>query len=435
MKSSFSIKEVFGREVLDSRGNPTVEVDITLSDGSTGRAIVPSGASKGAHEALELRDGDPQRYLGLGTLSAVRNVNEVIGKAIKGMGFPDVQALDSRLLELDGTQQKSKLGANAILGVSLAFIHAVADSQKRPLYVLINEMMGLSSKDLLLPVPLMNVLNGGVHANNGLEIQEFMIVPHGFTVFSDALRAGCEIFHHLKKNLSSKGYSTAVGDEGGVAPNLKSGDEAFELILQAIESAGYKPHSQVSLALDVASSSFFSSQENKYRLRHSGSDLQDSAGMIDYYKELLSRFPIVSIEDGLDENDWAGWQDMTIKYGANVQLVGDDLFVTDPNRVKRGIKENIANAVLIKLNQVGTLKETFETMLLCRKNQYRAITSHRSGETEDVTIAHLAVGSGCGQIKTGSASRSERIAKYNELLRIEEIAMREGNPIPFARLF
>jgi enolase len=433
--SNPTIASLHGREVLDSRGNPTVEVEVHLSDGSQARAIVPSGASKGQHEALELRDGDPKRYLGKGTLKAVHNVNETLAKLLVGKAFTDVQHLDTLMLEADGTSQKSKLGANAMLGVSLAYVNAIAVSQERPLYLVINEMMGLTTEDMLLPVPLMNILNGGQHANNGLEIQEFMIVPHGFPSFAEALRAGCEIFHHLKKSLEEKKFSTAVGDEGGFAPALKSNEQALELILEAIQIAGYEPGKQVALALDVASSSFFSAKEQKYHLRYGGQSVLDSAGLIEFYGDLLKRFPIVSIEDGLDEDDWAGWKQLTTRFGKQVQLVGDDLFVTQRARVERGIEEGCANAVLVKVNQVGTLKETFETMLLCRKSQYRTVTSHRSGETEDVTIAHLAVGSGCGQIKTGSASRSERTAKYNELLRIEANAGAKGHPLALARVF
>jgi len=433
--TSLTISQVRGREILDSRGNPTVEVQITLSDGAMGRALVPSGASKGQHEALELRDGDPNRYLGKGTLKAVRNVNETLANLVKGKSFRNVQELDTLMLEADGTSQKSKLGANAILGVSLAYVNAVAISQKRPLYLVLNEMMGVPAAEMQLPIPLMNILNGGVHANNGLEIQEFMIVPHGFSAFSEALRAGCEIFHHLKEMLHEKHFSTAVGDEGGFAPALESNEQALELICEAVRIAGYQLKTQVAVALDVASSSFYLADAKRYSLRHRGEDSIDSNGLIDFYQGLCDKFPIVSIEDGLDEDDWAGWKVLTDKLGGQCQLVGDDLFVTQVARVRRGIQEKIANAVLIKVNQVGTLKETFETMALCRENKYRAVTSHRSGETEDVTIAHLAVGSGCGQIKTGSASRSERLAKYNELLRIEEWARENGKPLRFAKVF
>ncbi len=425
----FSISTIHGREVLDSRGNPTVEVELALSDGSIGRAIVPSGASKGQREALELRDGDKQRYLGKGTLTAVRVVNDTIAKLITGKPIEDVGSLDKWMLDADGTSQKSKLGANSILGVSLAFANAVATSRKTPLFNVIQEWMG--TKELLLPIPLMNILNGGVHANNGLEIQEFMIVPHGFNRFSEALRAGAEVFQHLKQRLHDKHLSTAVGDEGGFAPSLKNNQEALELILLSIEQAGYAPGKQISLALDVAASSFFDEKTGKYT--YDGTPIARS-NLLDVYGEWIKKFPLLSIEDGLEENDWKGWTEMTAKFGSKVQLVGDDLFVTQTQYVKRGIEEKAANSVLIKVNQVGSLSETMATMKLCRQAGYGAVTSHRSGETEDVTIAHLAVGSGCGQIKTGSLSRSERTAKYNELLRIEEWAERNRRPIPYSKV-
>ncbi len=433
--TSLTISSVRGREILDSRGNPTVEVELTLSDGAKGRAMVPSGASKGQHEALELRDGDPERYLGKGTLKAVKNVNETLANLVKGKSFTNVSQMDALMLEADGTPQKSKLGANAILGVSLAYVNAVAISQKRPLCLVINEMMGLKSADMVLPIPLMNIINGGQHANNGLEIQEFMIVPHGFETFNEALRAGAEIFHHLKSKLEQKHFSTAVGDEGGFAPALENNEQALEIICEAVRAAHYQLKTQVSVALDVASSSFYLKDAKRYALRHNGEDSLDASGLIDFYQHLCETFPVVSIEDGLDEDDWGGWKTLTSRLGNRTQLVGDDLFVTQVDRVKRGIQEKIANAVLIKVNQVGSLKETFETMRLCRENNYRAVTSHRSGETEDVTIAHLAVGSGCGQIKTGSLSRSERLAKYNELIRIEDWAKESGKPLKFAKVF
>lgn len=430
-----NITHVKGREVLDSRGNPTVEVELGLSDGAVGRAIVPSGASTGQHEALELRDGDKKRYLGKGTLKAVSNVNEAIAKALKGKSFAQVKDLDRVLLDVDGTPQKGNLGANAILGTSLAFVQAVALSEKRPLFLVINEMMGLSEKDLQMPVPLMNIINGGMHANNGLEIQEFMIAPHGFGDFSEALRAGVEIFHSLKKKLDSMGMSTAVGDEGGFAPDLKTNGEALEVICSAIEGAGYALGKQVSVALDAASSSFFESGTKRYKFGYEGKDACDAETLTRFYETCIEKYPLVSIEDGLDENDWDGWRKLTDKLGKRVQLVGDDLFVTQTAFVERGIKNQVANAVLIKVNQVGSLSETFDTMNLCRKNNYKTVTSHRSGETEDTTIAHLAVGSGCGQIKTGSASRSERMAKYNELLRINEWAKEHKKSIPFKDVF
>ena len=347
---------------------------------------------------MELRDGDPKRFLGKGTLKAVKNVNHILAKLLEGKTFAGVRELDEATLEADGTEQKEKLGANALLGVSLAFVHAVAAHQKRPLFFVINEMLGLTEKEMKLPVPLMNILNGGVHANNGLEIQEFMIVPHGFDSFHEALRGGCEVFQHLKQKLHDSHFSTAVGDEGGFAPRLKYNEEEYLL----------------------------SSEGKKSMTREE---------LIDYYGQLLEKFPLVSIEDGLDENDWIGWKQLTDRFGKRVQLVGDDLFVTQKSRVAKGISENIANSVLIKVNQVGTLTETFDTMLLCRKNGYSSVASHRSGETEDITIAHLAVGSGCGQIKTGSVSRSERTAKYNEILRIEEWARDHQQVIPYANLF
>jgi len=408
---------------------------VTLADGSWGRAIVPSGASTGEHEALELRDGDPKRFLGKGTLKAVKHVNENLARVLQGKSFHSVRGVDQATLVADGTPQKEKLGANALLGVSLAFVHAVAHHQKKPLFVVINEMLGLSQKDLRLPVPLMNILNGGVHANNGLEIQEFMIVPHGFDSFREALRSGCEVFQHLKKILHDSHLSTAVGDEGGFAPNLKGNEEALEIIAEAIKKAGYQLGSQISLALDVAASSFYDKATQCYLFKAGERNAVSREEMISFYSDLLEKFPLVSIEDGLDENDWTGWRQLTDKFGKRTQLVGDDLFVTQPSRVERGIAEKVANSVLIKVNQIGTLSETFDTMLLCRKRGYSAIASHRSGETEDTTISHLAVGSGCGQIKTGSVSRSERTAKYNELLRIEEWAKEHHKSIPYENVF
>ncbi|MFM8270653.1 MAG: phosphopyruvate hydratase [Pseudomonadota bacterium] len=432
---ALSISGLYGREVLDSRGTPTLEVEIELSDGSRGRAIVPSGASKGEHEALELRDGDPKRYLGKGVLKAVHHVHEEVAKLLVGKSFSDLKALDKCLIEADGTEQKKKLGANTILGVSLAYAHALAASQKRELYWIFNEMMGLGAKELCMPTPLMNILNGGVHANNGLEIQEFMVVPHGFDKFSEALRAGTEVFHHLKNRLHDLHYSTAVGDEGGFAPNLESNNQAVELICEAITKAGYELGKQISLALDVASSSFFNKEKGQYDFRWKSAKSVSSNELIEFYQSLKQKFPLVSIEDGLDENDWNGWVQLTQALGKSTQLVGDDLFVTQKKYLEKGIREKVANAILIKVNQVGSLTETMETMLLGKKHGYRSVVSHRSGETEDITIAHLAVGSGCGQIKTGSLSRGERTAKYNELLRIEEGALRRGVKIPFHRAF
>ena len=432
---SYKISKVHGREILDSRGNPPIEVDLTLADGSWGRAMVPSGASTGEHEALELRDGDLKRFLGKGTLKAVKNVNEALSKLLEGKSFSSIRELDQITLHADGTPQKGKYGANALLGVSLAFAHAIANQQKRPLFLTMNEMLGLSEKEMRLPVPLMNVLNGGLHANNGLEIQEFMIVPHGFESFHEALRSGCEVFQYLKKKLHDLHLSTAVGDEGGFAPSLKNNAQALEFISEAVEKAGYQLGKQISLALDVAASSFFNKNSQQYSLNYGGKNQLSKEELMNYYSGLLEKFPLVSIEDGLDENDWSGWKELTEKFGRRTQLVGDDLFVTQPSRVERGISENVANSVLIKVNQIGTLTETFDTMLLCRKKGYTAVASHRSGETEDVTIAHLAVGSGCGQIKTGSVSRSERTAKYNELLRIEEWAKTHHKTIPYENIF
>ena len=432
---AYKISKIHGREILDSRGNPTIEVEMTLSNGSWGRAMVPSGASTGEHEALELRDGDPKRFLGKGTLKAVKNVNEDLSQLLEGNSFNNVHELDRTMLQADGTPQKEKYGANALLGVSLAFVHAVAAHEKRPLFLVMNQMLGLKERDLRLPVPLMNILNGGLHANNGLEIQEFMIVPHGFETFAEALRSGCEVFHCLKKKLHDLHLSTAVGDEGGFAPILKNNEQALEFIAEAVQKAGYQLGKQISLALDVAASSFFDKKTQHYSFDYLGKKEVSREELISYYEKLLEKFPLVSVEDGLDENDWSGWKAMTEKLGKRLQLVGDDLFVTQPLRVAKGINEKVANSVLIKVNQVGTLSETFDTMLACKANQYTSVASHRSGETEDVTIAHLAVGSGCGQIKTGSVSRSERTAKYNELLRIEEWGKLNNKKIPYENIF
>ncbi|MEZ4751367.1 MAG: phosphopyruvate hydratase [Bdellovibrionota bacterium] len=430
-----TLSKIHAREVLDSRGNPTVEVEVILNDGSTGRAIVPSGASKGQNEALELRDGDPKRYNGKGVLKAVANVNNTLSKALCGKHFNELSSLDFAMLELDGTKQKSKLGANALLGVSLAYAHAVAHSQKRPLFLTLGEEMGVAQKDMCLPIPLMNVMNGGEHANNSLDIQEFMIVPHGFESFKEALRAGCEVFHALKDRLNKKGYSVAVGDEGGFAPDLKSDTMALEFLCEAIEGAGYKLGSQVSLALDVAASSFYQSANQTYDFSFEGKRPISKDTLMDFYGSVLDKFNIVSVEDGLEEADWKGWAVLTERFGKKVQLVGDDLFVTNKEFLQLGIDDKVANAILIKVNQIGTLAETIETMALARAHQYACVVSHRSGETEDTTIAHLAVGSGCGQIKTGSLSRAERTAKYNELLRIEEWAAAQGKPLPLAKHF
>jgi enolase len=403
------IKQIFAREILDSRGNPTVEVDCLLDNGILGRAAVPSGASTGEKEALELRDGDKNRYLGKGVLKAVNNVNTVIRAKVKGLS-PDFQKIDSLLIKLDGTPFKSKLGANAILGVSMAVAKAAAIARKESLYKFLGK-----DKAKVLPVPLMNILNGGMHADNNLDIQEFMIMPVGAPTFSEALRCAAEVFHNLKSLLKSKGLSTSVGDEGGFAPNLKSNEEALELIIQAIEKAGYRPGRDVSLALDCAASSFYDNGAYKFE-----GQKKSSADLIAIYGGWLDKYPVLAIEDGLGEHDWQGWKEMTKKLGAKVQLIGDDIFVTNPEIFKKGIAQGIGNAILIKVNQIGSLSETLETIAMAKKNKYRAVISHRSGETEDTTIAHLAVATGVGQIKTGSLSRTDRICKYNELLRIEE---------------
>lgn len=406
------ITHIHAREILDSRGNPTVEVEVRLSSGAEGRAAVPSGASTGAHEAVELRDGDAERFLGKGVTKAVAAVNQTIAPALLGYDAGDPYDIDATLLSLDGTDNKSNLGANAILGVSLAVARAAANAFDLPLY---RYLGGVNAR--LLPVPLMNVINGGEHADNALDIQEFMLVPKGASSFSEGLRWGVETFHHLKKLLHDQKLSTAVGDEGGFAPNLPSNRAALELLLQAIEKAGYKPGEDIALALDVAATEFYA--DGKYTLAAEGRTLT-SDEMIAYLADLAGSFPIVSIEDGLAEDDWAGWKSLTEKIGSVCQLVGDDLFVTNVERIQRGIDEKCANAVLVKVNQIGTLTETFDAMDLGRAHGYTMIVSHRSGETEDNTIADLAVATGAGQIKTGSASRSDRMAKYNQLLRIEE---------------
>lgn len=403
------IKKVLAREILDSRGNPTIEVDVILDNGVLGRAAVPSGASTGDNEALELRDGDKKRYLGKGVLKAVNNVNTIIASKVKGLA-PDFNKIDTLLIKADGTENKANFGANAILGVSMAVAKAAAISKKEPLY----KFLG-GEKAKILPVPLMNILNGGLHADNNLDIQESMIVPAGAPSFHEALRMATEVFHNLKSLLKSKKLPTSVGDEGGFAPNLTSNQEALDLIIQAIEKAGYKPGKDVSLALDCAASSFC--KDGKYRFE--GVE-KNSVELIQIYEGWLSKYPVFSIEDGLSEHDWSGWQEMTRRLGDRVQLVGDDIFVTNPKIFKKGIAEKIGNAILIKVNQIGSLSETIEAINIAKKNKYKVVISHRSGETEDTTIAHLAVACGCGQIKTGSLSRTDRICKYNELLRIEE---------------
>jgi enolase len=410
------ITDIVARQILDSRGNPTVEVDISTENGVVGRAAVPSGASTGEHEAVELRDGDKSRFLGKGVLKAVANVNGPIADAIVGMHVFDQHLIDKAMLELDGTSNKAKLGANAILGVSIAAAKAGAEEAGQPLFRYVG---GVNSN--LLPIPMMNIINGGSHADNSIDFQEFMIVPAGADSFSNSLRMGVEVFHHLKKVLHDKGYSTNVGDEGGFAPNLKSNDEAVEVILKAIENAGYRPGEDIFLAMDAATSEFYLKDEGVYRLHKSSGDKLSSSDMVSLWKDWSAKYPIVSIEDGLDENDWAGWKQLTDTIGDKVQLVGDDLFVTNVERLGRGIEEGIANSILVKVNQIGTLTETINAVKMATENGYTSVMSHRSGETEDVTIADLAVALGTGQIKTGSASRSDRIAKYNQLLRIEEI--------------
>jgi len=413
MSKDTAIKSIRGREILDSRGNPTVEVDVILESGVMGRAAVPSGASTGEHEAVELRDGDKSRYMGKGVLKAVSNVNNELNSALKGKDASCQSALDKEMISLDGTENKSRLGANAILGVSIAAAKAVANFKKIPLY----KYLG-GEKANALPVPMMNIMNGGAHADNNVDLQEFMIMPKGAETFSGGLRMGSEIFQNLKKILKSKKLSTSVGDEGGFAPDLKSNEEAIAVILEAIDKAGYKVGRDIFIALDPAASSFY--ENGKYMLRAEASPEKSTQDMVDFYADWVSKYPICSIEDGLAEDDWDGWKALTERIGKKVQIVGDDLFVTNTKRLKMGINKGIANSILIKLNQIGTLTETIEAIELARKNGYTAVISHRSGETEDTTISHLVVAMETGQIKTGSLCRTDRICKYNELLRIEE---------------
>ncbi len=410
-----TIVDVFAREILDSRGNPTIEVEVLLESGAVGRAAVPSGASTGEHEAVELRDGDKSRFLGKGVQRAVENVNDEIAEAILDMDASDQVGIDNLLIDLDGTENKERLGANAILGVSLAIAKASANAFGLPLYRYIG---GTNAK--ILPVPMMNILNGGSHADNTVDFQEFMIMPHGADSFAEALRMGTETFHSLKSVLKKKNYNTSVGDEGGFAPNLRSNEEALELIVEAIEKAGYKPGSQIAIALDVASSEMYKAESGLYLFFKSDKSQKTSDEMIDIYENLVNKYPIYSIEDGLAEDDWDGWLKLTQKLGNKIQLVGDDLFVTNPARLARGVREGIANSILIKLNQIGTLTETLDTIEMAKSAGYTNVISHRSGETEDTTLADFAVATNAGQIKTGSASRTDRIAKYNQLLRIEE---------------
>ena len=409
-----TIVDVFGREILDSRGNPTVEVDVLLECGAVGSAAVPSGASTGEHEAIELRDGDKSRYLGKGVTKAVENVNEIIAEEIIGEDATEQIIVDQILNELDGTENKSKLGANAILGVSLAVAKAAAAALELPLYQYIG---GVHAR--ILPVPMMNIINGGSHADNNIDLQEFMVMPAGAANFAEALRMGAETFHALKSVLKAKGYNTSVGDEGGFAPNLNSNEEALQVIMEAIAKAGYKAGEQIFIALDPASSEFFNKETKKYELKSEGKNLTSSQ-MVDYYAKLVKNYPIVSIEDGMAEDDWDGWKIMTDKLGHSIQLVGDDLFVTNTKRLSAGISKGICNSILIKVNQIGTLTETLDAIEMAHRAGYTAVVSHRSGETEDSTIADIAVAMNTGQIKTGSASRTDRICKYNQLLRIEE---------------
>ncbi|MGE5364479.1 MAG: phosphopyruvate hydratase [Bacteroidota bacterium] len=410
-----TIVDIVGREILDSRGNPTLEVEVALECGAVGRAAVPSGASTGEHEAVELRDGDKSRYMGKGVLKAVENVNDKIADELIDFDAADQAGIDQFMIDLDGTPNKSVLGANAILGVSLACAKAAADAFGLPLYRYIG---GTNARTL--PVPMMNILNGGKHADNNVDFQEFMIMPVGAPNFAEALRMGTETFHALKSVLNKKGYNTAVGDEGGFAPNLKSNEEALEVILEAITKAGYKPGQDICLALDVASSEMFQKESGKYQFFKSDKSEKTAAEMVEFYSNWTKQYPIVSIEDGLDENDWEGWKMLTDTLGGKVQLVGDDLFVTNTERLATGIEKGIANSILIKVNQIGTLTETLNAIEMAKRNKYTSVISHRSGETEDTTIADIAVATNAGQIKTGSASRTDRIAKYNQLLRIEE---------------
>ncbi|MEQ2528847.1 phosphopyruvate hydratase [Bacillaceae bacterium CLA-AA-H227] len=409
------IQQVYAREVLDSRGNPTVEVEVLTESGFFGRALVPSGASTGEYEAVELRDGDKSRYLGKGVQKAVDNVNNIIAEEVIGLDVTDQVGIDRLMIELDGTENKGKLGANAILGVSMAVAHAAADSVGLPLY---RYLGGFNAKQL--PTPMMNIINGGSHADNNVDFQEFMILPVGAPTFKEAIRMGAEVFHALKKVLSDKGLNTAVGDEGGFAPNLGSNREALEVIIEAISAAGYEAGKDIFLGMDVASSEFFNKETKKYDLAGEGRTGLTSEEMVNFYEELVNEFPILSIEDGLDENDWAGHKLLTERIGGKVQLVGDDLFVTNTKKLAQGIEQGVGNSILIKVNQIGTLTETFDAIEMAKRAGYTAVVSHRSGETEDATIADIAVATNAGQIKTGSMSRTDRIAKYNQLLRIED---------------
>jgi enolase len=410
-----TIVDIHARQILDSRGNPTVEAEVTLGDGSVGRAAVPSGASTGEHEAVELRDGDSERYMGKSVLTAVGNVNLPIADALQGMDVTDQRRIDDIMLELDGTPNKGKLGANAILAVSMACARAGANALKMPLY---RYLGGIGAN--ILPVPMMNILNGGAHADSNVDFQEFMAIPVGAETFSDALQWGAEVFHTLKSVLKKRGYNTAVGDEGGFAPSLKANGEAIEIILEAVRQAGYEPGQDVAIALDPAASEFFDKDRGKYIFKKSDKSIKSSQDMVAFWADWVRQYPIVSLEDALAEDDWTGWRILTEELGDKIQLVGDDLFVTNTERLSRGIEEGVGNSILIKVNQIGSVSETLDAIDLARRNGYTAVISHRSGETEDTFIADLAVATGVGQIKTGSASRTDRIAKYNQLLRIEE---------------
>jgi enolase len=409
------IAQIQARQILDSRGNPTIEVDVITSTGTLGRAAVPSGASTGTHEAVELRDGDKKLYMGKGVLKAVNNVNTLIREELNGVYIFDQPTIDAKMIALDGTHNKGNLGANAILGVSLACAKAAAEEIGQPVYRYVG---GVNAN--LLPIPMMNILNGGAHADNGIDFQEFMIMPVGAHAFSEGLRMGTEVFHHLKKVLKDKGYATNVGDEGGFAPNIKSNEEAIEYVLKAIENAGYKPGDDIFIAMDAAASEFYDAKSKSYIFKKSDGRKLSSDEMVDYWKTWSQKYPILSIEDGFAEDDWDGWGKITAAIGDKIQLVGDDLFVTNTERLSRGISNGIANSILVKVNQIGSLTETIDAVQMAQTNSYTSVMSHRSGETEDTTIADLAVALSCGQIKTGSASRSDRIAKYNQLLRIEE---------------
>ncbi|MDG2058567.1 MAG: phosphopyruvate hydratase [Flavobacteriales bacterium] len=415
------VEKIHARQILDSRGNPTVEAEVYIENGIMGRAAVPSGASTGKYEAVELRDGDKEIYLGKGVLKAIQNIKTDINEELNGVDVSDQSTIDQKMIDLDGTSNKANLGANAMLAVSLATAKAAALESEQSLF---NYVGGVNAKEL--PIPMMNILNGGSHADNSIDFQEFMVMPIGATSFSEGLKMGTEVFHHLKEELKSQGHSTNVGDEGGFAPNLGSNEEAIEIVLKSIESAGYRAGEDMYIAMDAASSEFYNAKENVYHFHQSTGDKLTPSEMVDYWADWTKKYPILSIEDGLDEDDWDAWKNLTLKIGDKVQLVGDDLFVTNVERLKRGIENGTANSILIKVNQIGTLTETINAVKMAQKNSYTSVMSHRSGETEDTTIADLAVALNCGQIKTGSASRSDRMAKYNQLLRIEEMLGEEA---------